>query len=292
MSIEDVPADEAMTLSGFVPLLAPGASIGSGSDARSVILHSAHLAGAWITSGSQEAIVAADTVSHTPSAASKRWLVVTKDDGYLKLVTLNVTSRDDELYVYAVSGKHLYQPRNSGRNFDIGTEANLVLNSMCESLVATSSSDLGYGVQFLTYSYDDDATSVPERMPDDCRPMIGQGCPCGEEQHPAANEQHTTRDEVADPKDIHLADATNGLASDARMANSEQERKPNAEHGTPGEAIKPCSAVQEASPDCPVLAMVPSEKTTPPLEGSCCSPSSNLSKNDSERRRLCKWTCC
>lgn len=152
--IDSVPIQEAITLSGFVPTPAPGVSIGSGSDARSVMLHSAILGGAWITNGAQDAIVVEQLEGRKPTAASKRWLVVVRDDSYLKLVELNVTSCDGQLYVQAVSGKHQWPPRNSGRDVELGIEANLMLGTMSAAPVVTSLTALGYGVLELSYSLD------------------------------------------------------------------------------------------------------------------------------------------
>jgi len=187
LDIDSVPGQEAITLNGFVPLLAPGAAIGSGSDARSVILHSAALGGAWITNGSQDAIVVAQTSGQKPSARSKRWLVVARDDGYEKVVVLDVTSCNGQLYVQAVAGKHQHLQecdmgtlkhlhhhvaRNSREAVDLGTEANKLLGAMSAAPAVTSSTGLGYGVQFLAYSQDDDV--LQERISDDSVPMASR----------------------------------------------------------------------------------------------------------------------
>jgi len=178
--VDDMPGVKAVD--GFIPLLQPGILIGSGSDPNSVVLHSATLGGAWIADGSQDVVVTPSTYSSckrlqlfnskgltpsstcrsdvlpsssgVPDACSKRWLVASHNDGFLKVVELAVTSSNDQLYVHAVSAWQ--RPQNSESNVDVGTEANMALNSkrsMSAAPVATSSTALGYGVQFLAFSH-------------------------------------------------------------------------------------------------------------------------------------------
>lgn len=205
LDIDSVPGQEAITLNGFVPLLAPGAAIGSGSDARSVILHSAALGGAWITNGCQEAIVVALTSGHKPSARSKRWVVVARDDGYMKLVVLDVTSCTGQLYVQAVAGKHQHLKEcefGTLRHLPLrnpmdclGTEANQSLSTMSAAPAVTSSTALGYGVQFLAYSQDDDV--LQERIPDDIVPsQTSTNDNLNDDEYWAGHESNTDHDEL------------------------------------------------------------------------------------------------
>lgn len=160
-------------ISGFIPLSGSGVLIGSGSDPRSVILHSASLGGTWISHGCQDAVVAEETGSRFTAEKtssrktrhlSKRWLVAAYDAGFLKVVEVDVISRNDQLYVHAVSAGHQREDVAShcGCNIDVGTEANMALASTTAAPVATSSSSLGYGVLCLAFSLQqesDDATT-------------------------------------------------------------------------------------------------------------------------------------
>jgi hypothetical protein len=196
--VDGMPGVKAVD--GFIPLLQPGILIGSGSDPRSVVLHSATLGGSWIADGSQDVVVTASTCSSSkhvqapsggPDACSKRWLVAAHNDGFLKVVELEVTSSNDQLYVHAVSAWQ--RPQNSDGTVDVGTEANMALNSkrsMSAAPVATSSAALGYGVQFLAFSNlqapkhdgDDSAASGSTLTGGQETDASREGTPSGDEQ--------------------------------------------------------------------------------------------------------------
>lgn len=147
---------------GFIPPLGP-TLLGSGSDPSSVVLHSAKLGGKWIADGSQDVVVVEHDNIDRSSGSSKRWLIAAYNDGYLKVVELDVSSFHDQLYVQAVSSRHQRQMKSvPGCKVDAGTEAIMALESMATAPVAISSDALGFGVQFLVFSHQhdsDDSTS-------------------------------------------------------------------------------------------------------------------------------------
>jgi hypothetical protein len=223
-------------LSGFVPLLVPGASLGKGSDARSVIIHSASLGGAWIANGTRNAVATSRSTSHTPSASSKRWLVVAYDDRHLKLVELNVTSSNGQLYVHAVCGKHLSSHKLSS-SCDIGVEANMALDRMSAAPVVTSEGAIGYGVHLVTYSKDD--STMGERIPDDCEPVMGLCISSDGKLQPSAHSHLTCPREITSPSS---SEGVNGyrwlskeLQASAKLAAPEGKQNANPMHA--GSAI-------------------------------------------------------
>jgi len=183
-------------IDGFIPILGHGVLIGTGSDARSVTLHSASLGGLWINSLSQDVVVTEKTCSNIPSNSSKRWLVAAYDDGYLKVVELDVNCHNDQLYVQAVSASHQQQRgRVSACNVHVGREANMALDSdeksqsktMTAAPVATSSTALGFGVHFLAFSqqHDRDDSNTNDST------QTGGSVP---DAHAAANQQVSSRE--------------------------------------------------------------------------------------------------
>jgi len=146
--IYKIAVQTTVTFDQFIPSAAPGEAMGSGSDARQMVLHSARIIGGWIKDCNAP-VIAERTIGHSPSASSKRWFVLCIHDSYLKLVELDVKSMDGTLFVHGGVAK--YKGGYKGWTGDVGREANLVFEGMSETDVAESPSGRGYGVKDLTY---------------------------------------------------------------------------------------------------------------------------------------------
>jgi hypothetical protein len=175
--------EDLVTIPGYVPKTSPGVSLGkplvqdfttygtSGSlssttgNASIVTITSAILGGLGIDSGVPRSgvIVARTSESdHTPSTSSRKWFVCTIDYLYFKLVELEVTSVNGELFLSAIGAwyKRGYLQMSPGKpnewsDEQIYAEANkifLTMDTDGTTPVATSATASGYAVTGLTYS--------------------------------------------------------------------------------------------------------------------------------------------